>query len=376
MSRKRYAEEGATALIVVVFSILLLVTVSVGFMRLVVKDQGRTNDDELSRGAYDSAIAGIEDGKRVLQACLANGDAAACAALNDPDKPCNTIHAAKILSDSDDDTNTSPVLLQNSAGVTGGFDQAYTCVKIDRNTDDYTATITADTSQVIPLQTTGSFTDVVVSWFIKSNPTASVNLASPTATQLPPKAGWSSVATEVRPPLLRVQLIQYNKGSFTLSDFDKDRGGHTLYLYPTNSTIANYLFTADGRRSGGATLIKPAQCSTAAITGYVCTATLTLPDPVGGSAPTRAAYLRVTSIYGDTDVNIRAVGTQFQDVEPSIDSTGRASDVYRRIKARVQLTSSIDTQLFPRATVDITNNFCKNFSVTPSAYTAGLNCTP
>jgi hypothetical protein len=68
---------------------------------------------------------------------------------------------------------------------------------------------------------------------------------------------------------------------------------------------------------------------------------------------------------------IQPVGTELQDVEPAIDSTGRAADVYRRVRARVQLVSPAETELYPRATVDITHNFCKDFGVSDSQYIAG-----
>lgn len=373
MIRGRYKEQGATALIVVIFSVLLLVTVSLGFMRLVVHDQQRTTDDELSRGAYDSSIAGVEDGKRVLQACIANGDAAACSALANGE--CNTVHTAKILSPSDDSTNQSEVLLQNSTGTSGGFDQAYTCVKIDRETDDFTGALSADTSQVIPLRTTGSFTDIIVSWFLKPDPSVTVDLNADGT--LPASTMWSPVG-EVRPPILRVQLMQYRQGSFSLSDFDEDGGGHTVYLYPSTVGASDTLpvsFGSDLRRTASTDgLLKAVRCDASALASstYVCSARLTLPLPVGATTPSeRAAYLRVTSIYGNTDFRIQADGTKFLDVEPAIDSTGRAADVFRRVRARVQLVSPVDTQLYPRATVDITKNFCKNFAVSSTQYYAG-----
>lgn len=370
---QRYREEGATALIVVVFSILLLVTVSLGFMRLVVHDQQRTTDDELSRGAYDSAIAGVEDGKRVLQACLSGGDAAACAAL--ASNKCNTVHAAKILSASDDDTNESEVLLQNSAGVNGGFDQAYTCVKINRETDDYMGTLISDVSQVIPLQTTGPFTDVILSWYMKPGAGVTVDLGANGT--LPASTAWSP-AGRVRPPILRAQLIQYKQGDFTLSDFDQDGDGHTLYFYPATAGASELIpvsFGSDVRRTPSLDgLLKPVQCnaSTLAAGTYVCSVRVTLPLPEGAGSPAeRSAYLRLTSIYGATDFKIQADGVKFLDLEPAIDSTGRAADVFRRVRARVQLVSPADTQLYPRATVDITKNFCKNFAVSASQYYAG-----
>ena len=369
---KRIKEQGATALIVVIFSVLLLITVSLGFMRLVVHDQQRTTNDELSRGAYDSAIAGVEDGKRVLQACLANGEANACAAL--ANKQCNTVHAAKILSASDSSTNQDEVLIQNSTGVSGGFDQAYTCVKISRDTDNYTGTISADTSELVPMQTTGPFTDVIVSWFLKPALGVTVNLGANGT--LRTNSSWRP-AGSVRPPILRVQLMQYNTSSFSLNDFNQDGGAHTLYLYPSTvgaSRTLSVSFSTDGRRTPSTDgLLKAVKCDTAAIgSGYVCSARLTLPLPVGATSPAeRQAYLRLTSLYGDSDFSIEPVDTQFKDVEPSIDATGRASDVFRRVKARVRLVSEADTQLHPRATVDITRNFCKNFGVSTSQYYPG-----
>lgn len=170
----RSIERGATALMVVVFSVLLLMTISVSFMRLVVQDQERTNNDELSRGAYDSALAGIEDGKRVLQACIGNGSAPACSAI--ASKACNTVHAAKILSATDTSANTDEVMVQNSTGTTGGYDQAYTCVKITRDTNNYQGTLSSSSSEIVPLQTTGPFTQLSVSWFKYPGPSTQWDL--------------------------------------------------------------------------------------------------------------------------------------------------------------------------------------------------------
>lgn len=369
MAAGRRREEGASALIVVIFSVLLLVTVSVGFMRLVVQDQERTANDELSRGAYDSAIAGVEDGKRVLQACLA-GNAAACTAIQN--RNCNTIWAAGILAASDADNNAE-VMLQNSSGTEGGFDQAYTCVKISRDTPDYKANLQADTSIVVPLQTVNPFTRVVVSWYV--NPGTSgipVDIAGRPGNPLSPLESWEPVGS-VRPPIIRAQLIQYAGGGFNLSDFDTNGGAHTIYLYPATAgaddTVAPLNFSTDNRRTATPNgLLNDVACSTASVRRYVCSVAIDLPNPVGGTAANRQAYLRLTSIYGATELVVRPEGTLLQDVQPSIDSTGRAANVFRRVDARVELTGA---DLYPRATVDITKNFCKDFSVSTTQYFAG-----
>ncbi len=371
---KREKEQGATALIVVIFSILLLVTISLGFLRLVVRDQQRTIDDELSRGAYDAALAGVEDGKRVLQKCIVNGDSdSACLAITA--NKCNSVHAAQILSSTDTAANDAEVLIKS--GSVGNaqlraetYDQAYTCVKVQRDTDAYERELLADTSQVIPLNTLASFTDIDVSWY-KPPSLSSLYLGVDPNSPLPALSDWAP-AGSVRPPILRVQLIQYNDGNFDLGDFDAIGGGNTLYLYPSDIGLVNYDFVNDGRRTGSDATLKNVNCDPAA-SPYVCKATLKLPDPLGGSSASRKAYLRVTAIYGDTDFRVSAVGTKLHDVQPAVDSTGRASDVFRRVKANVELVSPFD--IYPRATVDITGNFCKDFSVSATAFMAG-GCTP
>ena len=362
MTNWREQERGAAALMVVVFSVLLLVTVSVGFMRLVVQDQNRTNDDELSRGAYDSAIAGIEDGKRVLQACITNGDARACDAINA--NQCNTIQASRVLGAS---IPNDKVTLQSSSGSDGGYEQAYTCVKIQRVTDDYEGPLRQDIAQVLPLNTVAPFTEIVVSWFM--NPGAALTDLSPVGSPTLPAYGSWSAGGRIRPPIIRAQLIQFNRNSFSLEDFDNNDNGHTVYLYPSTTGASTLSFdTVDNRRTADTTgLLRPVQCNALSAL-YVCSARLQLPLPHNTTNPAeRQAYLRLTSIYGDTTVSVAPVATQLLDVAPAIDSTGRAADVYRRIRARVKLTSPYETQLTPRATVDITKNFCKNLSVSSIA---------
>ena len=67
----------------------------------------------------------------------------------------------------------------------------------------------------------------------------------------------------------------------------------------------------------------------------------------------------------------------FAGVQAIVDSTGRASDQFRRVQSRVE----VDTNSFPypRAAIDITGNLCKNFMVTdnPTDYVSGSTvCDP
>lgn len=367
---RHYFEQGATALIIVIFSILLLTTVSVGFMRLVINDQTRSTNDELSRGAYDSAMAGVEDGKRVLEACRLDSSSDACKAISD--KQCTTISEAGLVTPSAD----GDVLLKTESGADGGYDQAYTCVIVSPDTQDYKGSLENDSSRIIPLDTTGSsFNSLTILWFKRGtllNGTSATARAA-NLESFPTVAGWlpASSPPTVVPPVIRAELMTYNKGGFSPNDFDKSAasgasaGANTLFLYPSANGLDSSMFSKDGRtRAGSTSLVTGSRCDDSDAT-YFCHITLTLPQSLTSmSDPGYTASLRLTSIYGGTDFAVKLPpGTTFSGVQPIIDSTGRAADIFRRVEARVERVNPNENDLYPRATVDLTNNFCKAFSV-------------
>lgn len=374
MNNRRH-ERGVTSLIIVMFSVLLLITITVSFVQLMIAEQIRSSDTELSQGAYDAAMAGVEDGKRVLTAC-GSGNTTAC------DQIAN--HTCRTVADSgfvNPEPNGEVYVKSVGGGGTDGKDfvQAYTCVKITRNTDDYKAKIIDDTSLIVPLKGESVYNQVAIEWYSAAMATPPFTYGPPTSTSLLPYASWPSP----RPPVLRTQLIQYAQGNLNPASFDSDGNAHTLYLYPRSSGLASYSFATDVRRSGANT-VKPVTCSSALIlpNTYACRTVVDLPEPAGGSAAQRVAYLRLTSIYRGTDIRLQLLNSgtpvKFLDVQPSIDVTGRASDAFRRVNARVELADPLEASLYPRATLDITGSFCKGFSVTavPGEYIPTPSCAP
>lgn len=364
-SSNRINERGVTSLFIVIFAAILLTIITVSFTSMMIREQQRSTDDEQSQSAYDAALAGIEDGKRVMVACQ-NGSAAACNAINSPTPSCTTVIDAGIQAG---EPNGEVRIQSTVLGDGRELNQAYTCVTVVRDTPNFLARLASDNSVLIPLRGQTAFSRVTISWHTRQD-SATPNPVDDSP-RLPQLAAWQPVG---RPALIRAQLMQYTAGSINPDDFDTAPYAHTLYLYP--QTVGGGLsFGLDARRVG-VLESQPVQCTsgTYPLSGYACQVTLDLP-----ATANRAGYLRLTSLYINTSLQVELRDSSnaivnFDNAQPSIDSTGRANDLFRRVEARVETASDFP---YPRATVDITNNFCKTFSVadTAAVYSAGA-CDP
>lgn len=94
-------------------------------------------------------------------------------------------------------------------------------------------------------------------------------------------------------------------------------------------------------------------------------------------AASNNAVLRINSLYKGANVRVTMQGqdgsrVMFDGVQPIVDSTGRASTLFRRVEARLRM--GVDFA-YPSYVVDIENNLCKNFSVDASS-ASGSGCNP
>ena len=363
--------KGAVSIFVVIFTALLVTVVTVSFMRLMIRDQQQATDSDLSQSAYDAALAGVEDAKRALTRYDASTD-------GDLGR-CNQI--AVVLGR----PNTDPVGVGSSQ-----LQQSYTCVQVQLDTPDYRKALKADETQLIPLRATGEFNQVKIEWFDQDDSetvTLQEGSSSGSSISLDPRASWPST----RPPVLETQLMQTNR-TFSLSEFDNTSGdksnANTLFLYPkARSTATTYSFTEDIRRDKDSDAPVEAQCKTDIHTGtpYACVTTLNIPDPRGSGTTQRnddTAYLRLTARYNKANVKITLLRTNntgttttvdFDGVQPLVDSTGKANDLFRRVRARIEPAGGV----YPEAAVDMTSSFCKTFRVTDRTtdYSVG-ECIP
>ena len=409
-------QSGAVSLFVVIFAMLIITVITVSFLRLMVNDQQQASDNDLSQSAYDSAMAGVEDAKRALlryqQVCASTPSSCAALASQLSSDVCNAgVLVGGVVANSNVNggtpSNPGEIKVQQSlSGDDAELNQAYTCLTMKLETELYIGTMSAGQSQIVPLIGAAGFDTVTVYWYDRddvSNVTGAVSLASLSSPRpLLQQSSWPAG----RPSVMRTQLIQFGS-SFTLGDFDIVNGSsqsnaNTLFLYPYSGSLSinaantyienNTAFVGnDIRKNNAADDPDPdvaasspvaVQCrASVAAGGYACAASIRLPTPIGGG--NRTAFLRLSPFYNATHYEVAlsngapdASGSnvvRFKDVQPEIDSTGRANDVFRRVVSRVDL---YDTSFpYPDASIDVTGDFCKDFGVTNTAYIAG-SCTP
>lgn len=369
-------QAGAVSIFIVVFTALLITIVAVSFVRIMVRDQQQASTTDLSQSAYDAALAGVEDGKRALVQYLAT-----CPVVPATGTTCYDFYTAfdrcdgvaTILGGGDDET-----LIQSSADDVA-LNQAYTCAMVRLQTDDYLGELTADQTNVIPLVSSDPFNTITIEWFSQRDlPEGDTAVDRATNPALPLEQDWPTN----RPSVLEAQLIQYSAGGFTLDDFDNSQltssNANTLTLYPFTSG-SSLSFLNDVRRSAPTGGPSRVQCADSVDTQtYACRATITLPNPVAGDSSSRVAFLRLTPRYNGTNYRISLQNggaiAQFNGVQPAIDVTARANDIFRRVETRVEASGLLP---YPTAAVSVSGNLCKTFSVTdnPDDYASGA-CNP
>jgi Tfp pilus assembly protein PilX len=375
MKNTKNKQSGAVSLFVVIFTALLITVVTVSFVRIMVQDQQQATVTDLSQSAYDSAQAGVEDAKRALlrlQKIVSDGGSVN---TDEWSTDCNV--AVQTL---DDVPKTSDEIKVQTGGA-NSLDQAYTCVKVELNTPDYLGELSNNSYNFIPLRgVDSSFDTVKIEWFSPNDVDSTVTkftLQSDSQTPLP--SAWSPD----KPPIIRAQLAQFDKEhGFNLTDFDfnitdyasSQSNANTLFLYPSSVGKNEFNFILDDVRQTVNSTPGPVAaghpqsvlCTTSIASLYSCSAEIKLPTTIGTGE--REAYLFIGALYNKASYKVSMInGTtgevvNFSNVQPEVDSTGRTSDLFRRVQTRVELT---DINFpYPRAAVDVAGSLCKDFKVT------------
>lgn len=372
-------EAGFVSIFTVLFFILLITIITVGFLRITIQEQRQSIDNDLTASALASAEAGVEDAKRAILSYTKMPAGALrtqySQALRSP--LCNALFGPAYP------------LVRNDLGldpngqVSGqaALGQNYTCLTVNMDTDDYINRMDVGKSDYIPLRADGPYSSIVMSWHLTEStgdrqPAAYANGGS----AFFPATGANSWATRGYPAYLRVQVFGHPGGNFNLDQLEAM--SHTAFLMPTNfaagfdETNAYNIETGDSR-TGARTKSAPVsvRCKGTppnVTSQYACSVKLAF----NGAIPTtQTMFLRVTPIYGPTNFKVElehsAGNPKLVEVQPIVDSTGRAGDVFRRVQARVRLDAA---PLLPEYTLETAQDLCKDFVITDNPADFIDNC--
>ncbi len=361
------SERGAVSIFLVIFFAVLISVITMSFIGIVIRGADQSTNNDLSRSAFDSAQAGVEDAKRAIalysKECAANPGGPTCGSYTTfiNNQTCGALPGfAGVLGLHSTGGNEINVQGTENAALA----QAYTCVNIVMNTPDYINSKQPYTSDVIPLKavaTANSSAPVhpasfTLDWFTHSDANLADSQAfSPRQTgvdQLPSEGAWGLYT----PALMRVELISYPDGA-AITDAGLQASSKTLYLYPSAGGATEVGFDTDVTppASGNTPPIVAINCSGGAGSTYACSAKLDL-----GTNQNKTSFIRVTPLYKKTTFRLQLTDAFFNGVQPIVDSTGRANDLFRRVQARVRLQNNI---VYPEYAIDSGNTLCKDFSV-------------
>lgn len=392
-------KKGATSIIVTIFTIILFSIITLGFTRLILSEVFQTTNTNLSKSAYDSALAGVEDAKIALlkyHDCLNKGYninsgnecARIIAAMQDGirKQDCSTVanvlgrttdsqHGVVIqeVKDSKQDKNNASSKLQS-----------YTCVTLEEDLADYRSTLSSDSRvRLVPLRTDQirDLRYITVKWFSDTNFVAqtkgSGGLAWDDHDGLLPAGQHSMV-----PPLISVAFFQsdrnFNLGEFNTASSENSTNRAMMFFKPVrsgkgrNDIPANEVADTFDKNNNHLFSIN---CSEGT---FFCNATFEVPNTYRNSTDRNPAttFLLLNIPYGapETDFavslyNSKRESINFTGVQARVDSTGRANDLFRRVESRVEL---VDTY-FPYPEFAVQLNDDKNNRTRKTFYTT-INC--
>lgn len=391
-------KKGAASFYIVAFSTLILVVLATSFAMIIASEVTRTANDDLSQSAYDSALAGTEDAKIAFsnyRRCAEAGETASKPSsggsitckdimywMQNPD--CYMVghilgKIPKGVNYEDDNKSDNrenrEVMVGSKIKGNDVTNQAYTCVIINRDLPDYTGTLNRENTMRTFRIMIGSEDDLTntieklkITWRARETDTTNFATLSDGRVIFP----IYSLNNLLRPPILEVKLIQTDT-DFTMQQFDEAYGVSTnratLYLVPQGTGEKTRIEKSEVAKTNDRTATdKPflINCS-----GRDCTAEIILPAPIGTDGKvvrnnnTFVVSLSLPYQKPDTDFIVEACEKEngecsstggkakIYNTQISIDSTGRANDLYRRVETRLETEDTAFGSGYPRYALQI-----------------------
>ncbi len=375
MTRNNKNESGLVSILTVIMFTIFISIMVVGFIKIMTDEQRQTTDNDLSASALAAAQSGVEDAKRIILYCRDNNSGPCTNLLNSANQP---DECSIFTSGGSQGILTSAAQLNYDATKTSvlvgeaEFQQSYTCLTIDSKPTKVEKSLIAGRSTIIPLNM-DSLADIDITWYVDTG-TYGTRTVAPGNLNFTPSANWTQTSSpNIRPSVLRAQIIPYTPGAVNLNDSERDSDAF-FFVSTLNATSTSISRNTDARNTPGlprtstTVPIVYTLCDTPAGRGYSCTMKVT----DFAASPSEHYYLRLSLIYGSTakiKVTGRDTGTTpvtFDGTQYVVDVTGRANDVFRRVRSYVSPASFAS---LPEYAVESNGPICKNILVAVPAST-------
>ena len=356
---KSETRKGAASFYAVIFAALVFTVIVVSFIRLMISEAAQNTANDLSQSAYDAALMGVEDAKAALAKCGSDQNCLTNLYKDDCDQVSKLLYGQFQTADSG---------AANSHSRVESVDQAYTCVKLRKDLEDYKVRFTNTRTTVIPIE--NSTRSVKISWLHKNDDVGNNNWSLNNALTFPNAESSTPI-----PPVVSAGLIENNNPDHI----------NMVVLRPSSSSntgdnsVQNVYSTAtDTSRNNNRPAVPNCINGGYNDDGYACEAT------INGNGNSGIRYLVLSLPYKESNISFRVV--QYSGINGSgkvvttpaqiaVDSTGRANDYYRRVEVRLQ-PADIN---FPYPDYALSSyggeggdgNLIKNFWVTKNCWTAG-----
>lgn len=403
-------ESGQASMVTVAMFMMLFAAIAVSFTFVVISASRQALNDSLQSSAKIAAESGVEDAKRLIVYCY-NKRSGGSYTTPDAQQLCPKV-IGKLSTDLEG-TGCDEILEKmykkgisdveqegsrgyrvrvgnNGSNNKNENNEYYQCLKIATKTDNYQGVVNnLGKSIIVPLRVVDKNNNaaVIASLEIEWHRNVTGNDGDDPAkmngamgTGLPPAGTWNS-GNSNRPAVLRVERVGVPKGNFTLDQLadsdtaltlrpsvngngggkDKNRyhlGDYEPYYQSGRDSIA------PNNQYGGKAPIVEAKCDGA---DYACK---TIFEDSLDTTKTDY-YLRINAIYRSTHFKITAYGQNgkklyFDGVQPLVDVTGRSSDSFSRIQARLKPSfdkNADSTNWWPEYVIDTNGKVCKDIEV-------------
>lgn len=405
-------ESGQASMVTVAMFMMLFAAIAVSFTFVVISASRQALNDSLQSSAKIAAESGVEDAKRLIVYCY-NKRSGGSYTTSDAQQLCPKVigklsteletrgcdeileqvaitQSSNFKVEKEDNGRGYRVKVGDNSGGKNENNEYYQCLKIATKTDNYQGMVNnLGKSVIVPLRVVdGSNQAAVIAsleieWHRNvtgndgDNP-AKMNGAM--GTGLPPANIWSK---SNRPAVLRVERVGVTKGSFTLDSLaDSDTA---LTLRPSLKGNSSYNLGAykpqypplplgrDGiapnnQYSGKVPIVKAACKDGGGGDDYACKTTF---DKEFLDTTKTDYYLRINAIYRSAHFKITAYDKNgkplyFDGVQPLVDVTGRSSDSFSRIQARLKPSfdkNADSTNWWPEYVIDTNGKVCKDIEV-------------